>query len=144
MTDPTHQGAIMTEHAVTRRKLPGIASLRTILRIDAITCLAMGLALTAFAGALGGLLGLPTRLLVVAGLVLLPCAALMHVATHGSRPSRALAWLVIAGNIAWVIASIGVAAMLAPNMLGVAFLLAQAAVVALLASLEYRELRALA
>lgn len=134
----------MTEHAITRSKLPGSASLRTVLRLDAITCLAMGLALIAFAGALGGLLALPARLLMVAGLVLLPCAALMYAAAHGAGPNRILAWLVVAGNLAWVIASIGVAAMLAPNTLGVAFLLAQAAVVALLASLEYRELRALA
>ncbi|MCO5120148.1 MAG: hypothetical protein M9951_11010 [Burkholderiaceae bacterium] len=132
----------MTEHAITRRKLPAFASLRNVLGIDAITCLAMGLALIALAGPLGELFDLPARLLFFAGLILLPCATLMYAAARSAGPNRALAWTVILGNLAWVLASLGIAVALAPASLGMAFLLAQAAVVAVLAGLEYRGLRA--
>ncbi|MCO5121516.1 MAG: hypothetical protein M9951_18030 [Burkholderiaceae bacterium] len=131
----------MTEHAITRRQPPAFASLRNVLGIDAVTCLAMGLALMALARPLGGLFDLPPRLLFFAGLVLLPCAALMYAAARSAGPNRALAWSVILGNLAWIVASVGVAVALAPASLGMAFLLAQAAVVAVLAGLEYRGLR---
>ncbi len=130
----------MTEHAIARRKLPTSLSLRTVLGIDAVTCLAMGLALIALAGPLGNLFGLPAQLLFFAGVILLPCAALMYATARSSGPNRALAWLVVLGNLAWVVASLGIAAMLAPSALGLAFLLAQAAVVAVLGFLEYRGL----
>jgi len=52
---------------------------------------------------------------------------------------RWAARLVIAGNAAWVLASVALPAigLARPNALGWAFLLGQAAVVALLAKLEY-------
>lgn len=132
----------MTEHAITRSRLHRIAGLRTIFRMDALTCLAMGLLLISFAEALGRLLGLPARLLLVAGLVLLPCAALMYATARSEGPNRFLGWLVVLGNFAWVLASIGVVILLAPPMPGIVFLLGQAAAVALLGAIEYRGLRA--
>lgn len=130
----------MTEHAISPRK-PGLASPRSVFAIDALTCLFMGLLLVAFSDALGALLGLPARLLLVAGLVLLPCAALMYATARSAGPNRFLGWVVVIGNLAWVVASLAVAALLAPSPLGVAFLLAQAAAVAILAAMEARGLR---
>lgn len=131
----------MTEQAIARSKPRGVASLRTIFAIDALTCLLMGLLLISFTETLARLLGLPSRLLLGAGLVLLPCAALMYATARSAGPNRFLGWLVVLGNFAWVLASIGVAAMLAPSPLGIAFLLAQAAAVAILGGIEYRGLR---
>jgi len=52
-------------------------------------------------------------------------------------------WIVVAGNALWVAGSVWLALgeRIAPNRFGVAFLLAQAAVVALLAALEGAALR---
>lgn len=113
--------------------------LRRVLLIDSATCLAMGALLLVAAGALAAILALPEALLRFAGLSLLPIAAFIGwVATRGSIP-RAGAWLVVAGNVLWVVASIGLllGAWVSPNALGYAFVIAQAACVALLAALEY-------
>jgi len=116
-------------------------SLRAVLAIDAGTCLAMGLLLVAAAAPLAGLLGLPEPLLFWAGMLLFPCAALMAGTAAMRPPPAALAWLVIAGNAAWVLASVGVLLVTAPNFLGTAFVLAQAAVVLVLLVVERRGLR---
>jgi hypothetical protein len=118
-------------------------AIRRVLFIDAATCLVMGAVLLAAAGALASLLALPDLLLRYAGLSLLPIAAFMAwVATRSPLP-RAGAWLVVAGNVLWVAASIGLllGAWVSPNALGYGFVLAQAACVALLAALEYAGLR---
>ncbi len=130
----------MTDHAIATARSGGLAP-RTLFALDALTCLFMGLLLLAFSDALGALFGLPPRLLLVAGLVLLPCAALMYATARSAGPNRLLGWLVVVGNLAWVLASIAIAAMLAPPPLGVGFLLAQAAAVAILAAMEARAMR---
>ncbi len=117
-------------------------SLRALLRLDAITCLACGLALSLGAGPLGALFGLPPALLLGAGLALLPCAGLMALAMR--RPSRALVGLILAGNWAWAAASLAVLALTSPTALGAAFVLAQAALVAAFAWAEARAARAAA
>ena len=116
---------------------PGAAFLRRTLAIDAATCAAMGALLAAFSAPLSGLLGLPAALLFYAGLVLFPCAALMLMA----RGSRALAWLVVAGNAAWIAGSVVVLLVASPTALGYAFVIAQAIAVAVLAELEYMAIR---
>jgi hypothetical protein len=112
--------------------LGGATFLRRTLALDAATCVAMGALLVAFQAPLAGLLGLPAGLLFYAGLALFPCAALM-LAAHRSR---ALAWLVVAGNAAWVAASVAVLLVASPTALGYAFVIAQALAVAVLAWLE--------
>ena len=126
-----------------RRTSPRLPALRTLLVLDATTCLLMGGLLLAAAAPLASLLGLPQSLLGWAGLLLLPCAALMGAAAAMRRPLPALVWAVIAGNAAWVLASLGVLG-LATTGLGVAFVLAQAFVVAVLLELERRALAAAA
>ena len=59
-----------------------------------------------------------------------------------TRPAalRGGVWLVIAGNALWVAASGALLFRLAPSALGYAFVIAQAAAVAVLAALEYLSL----
>jgi len=118
--------------------------LRRLLLLDAATCLATGALLTLASAPLAGVLGLPAPLLFGAGLALFPCAALMiAIATPRNLP-RAGVWVVILGNAAWVAASLLVLALLSPNGLGWAFVIAQAGVVGLLAELELAGLRRIA
>ena len=111
--------------------------LRTLLRLDAATCAVMGAALTLASTALSGLLGIPTAVLLPAGLALFPIAAFMLVAAKGRATA---ARLVVAGNAAWVLASLALALVVRPTPAGVAFVLLQAFAVAVLAALEWRAL----
>ena len=113
-----------------------LLSLRLVLIADALTCLVFGLLLAAAAAPLAAGIGLPPVLLFYAGLVLLPCAALMAIAAR--TLNRHLVRLVIAGNLAWVAASLAVPFLFEVTGLGVAFVLGQAFVVAALACLEWR------
>ena len=117
-----------------------VPSLRAVLAFDAFTCLAMGTVLLTAASPLGTLLGLPTELLFWAGAVLVPCAALMAAAAAMRQPAPWLVATIVAGNAVWVAASIAVLFVFAPNGLGVAFVLAQAAAVVVLLVLERRGL----
>ncbi|MFZ6653746.1 hypothetical protein [Undibacterium sp. TJN19] len=118
---------------------------RTIFLFDALTCLAMGILLVAAAGVLSGLLGLPKNFIFMAGLALFPCAALMWFTSRAGtqeHPPAALSWLVIIGNVGWVIASIlAIEVWFDATVLGMIFVAAQALVVVTLAVLEYRGLR---
>jgi hypothetical protein len=117
--------------------------LRTVLLADAIASGATGLLMIAGAGLLDGLLGLPVALLREAGLVLIPYVA--FVAWIGTREaiSRSAVQAVIVLNVLWVTGSIGLlmSGWVAPTMLGTAFVIAQAAVVAVLAELQFIGLR---
>ena len=116
-------------------------NLRRVLLLDAATCVATGLLLSLFAVPLEALLALPYTLLQYAGLSLFPIAAFMAWVAMREKPLKAGVWAVIAGNAAWVAASIALLFLLAPSPLGYAFVIAQALAVALLAELEYVGLR---
>ena len=119
-------------------------TLKHILLIDAAACTAMGVLLALGSGWLARLLELPTPLLLYAGLVLFPIAGFMaYVATRQPIP-RPDAWCVVLGNAAWVAGSLWLllSGWVAPNALGIAFVAAQAAVVAGLAFVEQRALAA--
>jgi hypothetical protein len=113
--------------------------LRNVLLIDAAASGATGLLLIAGAGLLDGLLGLPVALMREAGLILVPYVA--FVAWVGTRDTivRGAVWAIIAANALWAVASVGllVSGLVAPTVLGYAFVLAQAAVVALLGELQF-------
>jgi hypothetical protein len=116
-------------------------TLQNVLLLDAATCVAAG-ALMAFGSSfVAGLTAIPAPLLYWAGLILFPCAALMAFAGLQASPPRPIVWLIVLGNIGWVIASVAVLAFIAPNALGYIFILAQAAVVAVLALLEHSALQ---
>ena len=117
--------------------------LRRALQADAIFSGVSAVALTLGAAPLAPWLNLPEALLRETGLFLI--AYTLFVGWLGLRQSMAAAWamLVIAGNAAWVLASVALllSGMVAPNGLGVAALLAQALVVGVLAELQTIGLR---
>ena len=117
--------------------------LRRALQADALISAAAGLVTTIGAGALQGLLQLPYALLMGAGLALFPWAAcLLWLARKPVVPSAAV-WAVIVLNVVWIADSAWVAlgGSYTPNALGLAFIGLQAAVVAVLAELEFTGLR---
>lgn len=113
--------------------------LRGALLLDAVATGATALLAVAAAGPLSGLLGLPPELLRGAGLALAPFVLL--VAWSGSRqqaPALAVN-AIIAINAAWVIASLGllVSGFVSPTLLGYAFVIGQALIVAGFAELQF-------
>lgn len=112
--------------------------LRNALALDAAACAGMGLLLAAAAGPLSGLLGFPPAFLRGAGLVLLPCAALLTWFASGTVLPRLAVLAVIGVNILWVADSIAILVMgwFQPTGLGIGFVLAQAAAVAVVTELE--------
>lgn len=118
--------------------------LHLTLRADAASGIAMGLPLVAFAEPLATLLGLPAQLLLACGLALFPFAALMLLAARSARPPAALVWLVIGGNVAWVLGSVWLWYTLPLTALGQVFVIGQALAVLLLAELEFTGWRRLA
>jgi hypothetical protein len=124
----------------TKNPLP---SLRSLLLADAATCAALGLALDFGAAPIATLTGLPAGLLLYAGLSLFPIAAFLALVALRPALQPLGGRLAIAGNAAWVAASLALLASGwgAPNGLGVAFVLIQALAVAGLTLLELAALR---
>jgi hypothetical protein len=116
-----------------------VTFLRRVLVLDAASCIGMGVLVTAGTGYLESLLGLPAPLLRTTGASLLPFAGVLIWLATRSVPPRAGVIAVIVCNAVWVIDSLALLASgwLAPTALGTAFILAQAAAVAVLAVLEY-------
>ncbi len=126
-----------------RHLIPSSPLLRTALLGDAAASGGMGLLLTAAAHPMASLLALPEPLLRGAGLVLLPYAGL--VAWLGAQP-RLPRWMVrgvVGVNLLWTLDSLLLLALglAAPNGLGAAFVLLQAAVVLGFALLQWAGLR---
>jgi hypothetical protein len=113
--------------------------LRYSLIADGLASGAMGLLLLAGGGLLAGLLGLPEGLIRGAGLVLLPFAGGVLWLGRELRPNPAGVKAVIGVNIAWFVSSVLllVAGWVQPSGLGIAFVIAQALAVAVLAELQY-------
>ena len=117
--------------------------LRNALLLDAAASGATALLLIAGAGLLDGLLGLPVALMREAGLILVPFVAFVAWVGTRAEASRGAIWTIIAANALWVVASIGllVSGWVAPTALGYAFVIAQAAVVALFGELQHAGLK---
>ena len=114
--------------------------LRRVLVVDAVFSGVSGIAMIALAEMLAGLLQLPVELVSEGGIVLLPFAAFVGFVASRSEPSRFAVWTIIAINIVWAVDSIVLlfTGWVAPNALGYAVVIAQAAGVLVLADLEYR------
>ncbi len=139
--DVTEENTMTTTTATTttaRRDL-----LRTVLRLDAAASGALGIAAAAGAGVLDTLLGLPADLLLGVGIFLVVYAAGLVLLATRARMPRPAVWVVVLGNAAWVLASLGLAVGLwsALTVLGVVIVLAQAGAVAVFADLQYAGLR---
>lgn len=117
--------------------------MRRILYFDAGACLLMALSLLLLAQPLAPVLGLPAALLEFAGAALLPIGGFIAWVASARGFLRTGAVLVIAGNGAWVLASLYllVSGWVAPKPLGYAFVLVQALAVAVLAAMEYASIR---
>ena len=115
--------------------------IRRVLFVDAATCIGTGLFLALLAAPLARFLGLPADLLLYAGLALLPIAAFIVWVATRDQISAAGVWLVIAGNAAWVLASLALLFAVSPTVLGYAFVIGQAVIVGALAEMEYVGLR---
>jgi hypothetical protein len=117
--------------------------LRRALLADAVFSGIAAVLLTADAAALAPQLELPEALLRETGLFLIAYAALVGwLGTRAAVP-RALVVLVIAGNAAWTVGSIAllVSGAVSPNLLGEAFVAAQAIATGVFAELQYVGLR---
>ena len=112
--------------------------LRSALALDAAACAGMGLLLATAAGPLAAPFGLPEAFLRGAGLALLPCAALLGFLASRKVLPRLVIYAVIGINLVWIVESIAILLMgwFAPTGLGIAFVLAQAAAVAIVTELE--------
>jgi hypothetical protein len=112
--------------------------LKTVLLIDAATCVATGLLTTLGAVVVSELTRIPSGLLMSAGLILFPIAAFMAWVAMRPEPWIAGVWLVIFGNIGWVVGSmlLLLGGFMTLNGFGYGFVLAQVVVVAILAELE--------
>lgn len=117
--------------------------LRNVLFVDAASCLVTGALQLLFAPPMAQLLNLPSGLLVGTGSFLLAYAAVVAcIATRDPLP-RALVWVLVAGNVGWAAACVLLlaAGWIAPSGWGEAWIMAQAATVAVLAELQWTGLR---
>ena len=110
---------------------------------DAIFSGTAALALTLGAGLLAPLLHLPEALLRESGLFLIAYTALVGWLAARSSVPKSLVVLVIAGNAAWTLGSIALlfSGAVSPNLLGQAFVVAQAIATGVFAELQFVGLR---
>jgi hypothetical protein len=116
-------------------------SIRQLLVADGLISGVTGMVMIAAAGSAAPLLNIPEPLLRTAGVVLLPFA--LMVLAFSRQVTRSRVWLVVALNLAWVLASVLVllGGIIEPTSLGLAVVLFQAVVVAALAELQFFGLR---
>ncbi|MGD9913604.1 MAG: hypothetical protein AB7S80_05935 [Rhizobiaceae bacterium] len=113
--------------------------LRNALLLDALVSGAAAILMAAGSSLLAPLLELPAQLLLWVGIALGPFVVLLLAVARRAAASRLLLLGIVEINLAWVLASVGilVAGAVQPNLLGVAFVLAQAAAVAFFAALQW-------
>lgn len=126
---------------------PIFASPRFLSRVmwaDAASCAATGALQLGLTDPLARLTGLPASLLLGTGLFLLVYAAAAALMASRPTPPRTLIGLVVAGNFGWAAACVALLAsgLLAPTLPGVAWVIAQAVTVVVLAEAQWMGLRA--
>ena len=116
--------------------------LRTILKLDAASCLGMGAVVLLAAGALEAPFGIDSALLQAAAAPLIPLGLFILWLGNRREAPAALVWLVILGNIGWTLGSI-LAAESLPDItpLGQAAVAGQGVAVLILAIAEWVGLR---
>ncbi|MDH4985755.1 hypothetical protein QEZ47_09415 [Aminobacter anthyllidis] len=117
--------------------------LRNVLHADALISGAAGLLMMLGAPLLSPLLELPAELLFWAGLALVPFVAMLVVIARRPSVSKLVMVDIIAINALWVIGSFAllVSGTIQPNLLGIAFVAAQALTVAVFAELQFVGIR---
>ena len=106
---------------------------------DAVITGAMAVLLTAAAGVLGPMLNLPETLLRETGIFLIVYAALVGFLGSRELMPKLAVCLVIGANALWTVDSIALlfTGWVQPNMLGQAFVVAQAVAVAVIAEMQF-------
>ncbi len=117
--------------------------LRLVLKLDAAACGALGVASLAGAPVLDDLLGVPVVPLASVGVFLAAWAVVLWVISARPRVSKTAAWVVILFNLAWTVDSAVVlaAGWFPLTAIGVAFVLAQIAAVAIIAAAQFYALK---
>jgi len=122
------------------------AFLRNVLLADALVSGATGALMALAAGILEPVLQVPATLLRIAGLALLPYAAFVAMLARRNVLPRGAVWAVVACNALWAVDCVALlfTGWIDPSVLGVAFVVMQAVVVAAFAELQVVGLRRLA
>jgi hypothetical protein len=117
--------------------------LRNALYLDALVSGAAAILLMGGSSLLSPWLGIPSALMLWAGAVLVPYVALLVLTARRESVTRIVIVDIIAINALWVAASFGLlfSSAVEPTMLGIAFVSAQALMVALFAELQFIGLR---
>jgi hypothetical protein len=117
--------------------------LRRAILTDALISGAMALLLTFAAGPLAPLLNMPEPLLRETGLFLIGFVAFLGWLASRSAMLKPLVLLLIGGNALWTLGSLALllSGAVSPNLLGTAFVAAQAVAVGVFAQLQYLGLR---
>lgn len=117
--------------------------LRRVLIADAVATGAAGLLMFGLSGWLEPWLNVPASLLFFAGLALLPYTACVAYLSTRATVSRAAIWAVVLCNAAWAFDSVVLLATgwITPSTLGYAFVILQAAVVAVFCELQLMGMR---
>ena len=117
--------------------------LPNVMWADAASCAATGALQVAFTDALARLTGLPAPLLMGTGVFLLAYAVAAAFMATRRTPPRTLIGLVVVGNFGWAVACVALlmSGMFAVTALGMAWVLAQALCVVVLAELQWTGLR---
>ncbi len=121
------------------------AFLRNVLLADAAVSGATGALMALAAGVLAPILQVPATLLSIAGLALLPYAAFVAMLGRRDVLPRGTVWAVVACNAIWAVDCVALlfTGWIDPSLLGAAFILMQAVVVAAFAELQVVGLRRL-
>jgi hypothetical protein len=117
--------------------------LRRALTADAVLTGATAAVMIVAGDVVAGLLEMPVALLRYAGIGLIPFVAYVFYLSRRASLTGASVWLVIAFNVAWVIASgvLLLSGQIQPNAFGFAFVIVQAIAVAAFAEMQYVGLR---
>jgi hypothetical protein len=117
--------------------------LRNVLNADALISGAAGILMMLGAPLLSPLLELPAELLFWAGLALVPFVAMLVVIARRPTVSKLVLIDIVAINALWVVGSFAllVSGVVQPNLLGIAFVAAQALTVAVFAELQFVGIR---
>lgn len=119
--------------------------LRAVVWFDASTGVLLGALHLLLTAPLAEWLGLPPGLIRVTGVMLLGYAALATAIARSEPMPRGWLWVLIVGNFAWALASLGLllGSALTPTALGQAYLVVHAVSAALLAELQWMGVRRL-
>lgn len=115
--------------------------LRHALIADALACSALVLLQLSLPDFLARQLQLPSVLLTGSGAFLVAYVGLLIVLASSKSVWKAMVGLVVVGNVGWAVGCVALASFAAPSGLGVAYLMAQAVFVLVIARFEWLGLK---